>query len=66
MDDLDASCLGYAGRVYEETLGEEKYTFVEECKNPHSCTVLIKGPNKHTIEQIKDAVSRFHSILFNR
>eukprot|EP00960_Hanusia_phi_P055544 762997-Hanusia_phi.AAC.10 len=56
VDDLDASYLGFAGRVYEETLGEEKYTFVEECKNPHSCTVLIKGPNKHTIEQIKDAV----------
>ncbi|KAK9943026.1 hypothetical protein M0R45_008651 [Rubus argutus] len=32
------------------------YTFVEEVKNPHSCTILIKGPNDHTIAQIKDAV----------
>ncbi|CAN1241096.1 T-complex protein 1 subunit zeta 1 [Linum perenne] len=37
-------------------LGEEKYTFVEQVKNPHSCTILIKGPNDHTIAQIKDAV----------
>jgi len=25
-------------------------------KNSHSCTILIKGPNKHTIFQIKDAI----------
>ena len=48
--------LGYAGSVYEHTLGEEKYTFVEDVKNPKSCTVLIKGPNDHTIAQIKDAI----------
>eukprot|EP00961_Rhodomonas_salina_P191745 2587510-Rhodomonas_salina.1 len=47
---------GGCTQVYEETLGEEKYTFVEDCRNPHSCTILVKGPNKHTIDQIKDAV----------
>ena len=36
--------------------GESKFTFVEQCKDPHSVTILIKGPNKHTITQIKDAV----------
>lgn len=36
--------------------GESKYTFVEECKNPRSVTILIKGPNNHTITQIKDAI----------
>ncbi|KAF9625551.1 hypothetical protein IFM89_024324 [Coptis chinensis] len=56
VDDLSPDCLGWAGLVYEHVLGEEKYTFVENCKNPHSCTILIKGPNDHTIAQIKDAV----------
>lgn len=56
FDDIDASALGWAGRVHEETLGDEKYTFVEDVKHGKSCTILIKGPNKHTIEQIKDAV----------
>jgi T-complex protein 1 subunit zeta len=56
FDDLDESCLGHAGLVYEHTLGEAKYTFVENCKNPQSCTILMKGPNRHTINQIKDAV----------
>uniref|UniRef100_A0A1L8EE95 Putative chaperonin complex component tcp-1 zeta subunit cct6 n=1 Tax=Haematobia irritans TaxID=7368 RepID=A0A1L8EE95_HAEIR len=56
VDDLEESHLGYAGVVYEHVLGENKYTFVEECKNPQSVTILIKGPNKHTIVQIKDAI----------
>lgn len=56
FDDLDASQLGYAGLVYEVNLGEENYTFIDDVKNPLSCTILIKGPNKHTIDQIKDAV----------
>ena len=37
-------------------LGENKFTFVEECKNPRSVTILMKGPNKHTLSQMKDAV----------
>ena len=49
-------CLGYAGQVYEYSLGEEKYTFVEDVKHPKSCTILIKGQNDHTIAQLKDAV----------
>lgn len=56
LDDLHESQLGFAGLVYEHVLGENKYTFVEECKVPQSVTILIKGPNKHTITQIKDAV----------
>jgi len=54
--DLTADVLGWAGKVYEETLGDDKFTFVEDCKNAKSCSILIKGPNSHTIEQIKDAV----------
>lgn len=56
LDEMEESNLGYAGVVYEHVLGENKYTFVEECKNPQSVTILIKGPNKHTIVQIKDAI----------
>ena len=47
IDDIDISDLGYADSVYEHALGDEKYTFVEGCANPLSCTILIKGPNEH-------------------
>lgn len=56
FDDLSESCLGFAGSVYEHVLGEDKYTFVEDCRNPLSVTILIKGPNKYTLTQIKDAI----------
>ncbi|KAL1602835.1 T-complex protein 1 subunit zeta [Paraconiothyrium brasiliense] len=71
VDDLTPEVLGWAGSVYEHQLGEEKYTFVvsmssltsdlsdlaqEDVKEPKSVTLLIKGPNSHTITQIKDAV----------
>ncbi|KAL8775003.1 MAG: hypothetical protein Q9209_000482 [Squamulea sp. 1 TL-2023] len=56
VDDLTPDVLGWAGLVYEHQLGEEKFTFVEEVKDPKSVTLLIKGPNAHTIQQIHDAV----------
>ncbi|XP_035889969.1 T-complex protein 1 subunit zeta-2 isoform X3 [Phyllostomus discolor] len=56
LEDLSVDCLGHAGLVHEHVLGEEKFTFIEECVNPRSVTLLVKGPNKHTLTQIKDAV----------
>merc|ERR1712050_427677 len=56
VDDLTEDCLGKAGLVYEHVLGENKFTFVEKCANPQSVTILMKGPNKHTLQQTKDAV----------
>ena len=43
--------------MYEHVLGEDKYTFVEDVKHPHSCTILIKGPNDHTIAQVRVAAA---------
>ncbi|CAD7930634.1 unnamed protein product [Amoebophrya sp. A25] len=56
VEDLDESDLGYAGVVYEHQIEDDKFTFVEKPKNPHSCTVLVTGPNEHTLHQMKDAL----------
>lgn len=55
VEELKPEHLGYADLVEEHVLGEEKYTFISGVKNPKSCTILIKGPNEHTISQIKEA-----------
>uniref|UniRef100_A0A8C5VUB5 Chaperonin containing TCP1 subunit 6A n=1 Tax=Microcebus murinus TaxID=30608 RepID=A0A8C5VUB5_MICMU len=47
FDDLNPDCLGHVGL---------KFTFIEKCNNPRSVTLLVKGPNKHTLTQIKDAI----------
>jgi len=56
MEDMTPDCLGYCDEFYEYVLGENKYSFLEGCKDPKSVTILIKAANKHTITQIKDAV----------
>jgi len=56
FDELTEDCLGKAGHVYEHVLGDNKYTFMEDTEDPKSVTILVKGPNKHTITMIKDAV----------
>merc|ERR1712032_1016248 len=42
VDDLEVDDLGYADLVYEQTLEDDKYTFIEGTKNQHSCTILIQ------------------------
>jgi len=56
VDELKEDDLGWCEEVSEFSLGDDKYTFVEGVKNPSSCTILVKGPNDHTIAIIKDAI----------
>ncbi|SCU96781.1 LAFA_0G08086g1_1 [Lachancea sp. 'fantastica'] len=56
VDDLSPSILGFSGLVYEQTIGEEKFTYVTENRDPKSCTILIKGATYHALNQTKDAV----------
>jgi T-complex protein 1 subunit zeta len=56
VDELTEEDLGFAKLVYEQNIGEDKFTFVEGVENPFSCTILIKGPNDHSIAQIKGAI----------
>ncbi|KAI5958642.1 CCT6 [Candida theae] len=56
VDDLIPQVLGYSGLVYENSIGEDKFTYVTENKDPRASTILIKGSNSHTLQQTKDAV----------
>ena len=56
VDDVEEKDLGFAQLVYEQSLGDDKYTFIEGVENPFSCTILIKGPNDYSIAQTKDAI----------
>jgi len=56
IDGITEEDLGFAKVVYEQTLGDDKYTFIEGVENPFSCTILIKGPNDYSIAQTRDAI----------
>mmetsp|Transcript_49599 Transcript_49599/g.116962 ORF Transcript_49599/g.116962 Transcript_49599/m.116962 type:complete len:521 (+) Transcript_49599:39-1601(+) len=56
LNDLKPETLGFAGVVYEQTIGEEKYTFIENTINPFSGTILIKGKNSFFKKQIEESL----------
>ncbi len=56
LDDLNENDLGFAGIVQESKVGDEEMTFVKECKNPKSVTLLIRGGTEHVVDEIKRAV----------
>jgi thermosome len=56
LDDLSSKDLGHAGVVQAVKVGDEEMTYVKECKNPKSVTMLIRGGTEHVVDEIKRAV----------
>jgi len=56
LDDLKENYLGYAALVEESKVGDENMTFVRECKNAKSVTVLIRGSTEHVADEVERAM----------
>ncbi len=56
LDDLSEDDLGYAGCAEEVKVGDEEMTYVKDCKNPKSVTLLVRGGTEHVVDEIKRAV----------
>ncbi|MBW2977373.1 TCP-1/cpn60 chaperonin family protein [Candidatus Woesearchaeota archaeon] len=56
LDDLNENDLGNAGTVQAVKVGDEEMTYVKDCKNPKSVTILIRGGTEHVVDEIKRAV----------
>jgi thermosome len=48
--------LGFAGLVEQKKIGGQEMTFIEQCKNPKSVTILLRGATEHVIDEIERAV----------
>jgi thermosome len=57
LDDINPNDLGFAGAVEEIKVGDEYMTYVKECKNPKSVTLLVRGGTEHVVDEVKRAVS---------
>jgi len=51
LESLLKSDLGFAEVVEERKIGDDKMTFIEGCKNPHSVAILIRGTDKRFIDE---------------
>jgi thermosome len=51
LDDLSEDQLGNAGLVEEVRIGDDKLTYVRECKEPRAVTILIRGGTEHVVDE---------------
>jgi thermosome len=63
LEGLSESDLGFAELVEERKIGDDKMTFVEGCKNPHSVAILIRGADKRFLEEAERSVHDALSVV---
>ena len=56
LDDLSAEDLGAASLVEERKVEEDKWVFVEGCKNPKSVTLLLRGGSQRVVDEVERSV----------
>jgi len=57
--------LGYADKVYEKFVGDDKMVFVEGCKNPKSVTILLRAASKRLLDEYHRSVLDVFSVIRN-
>jgi chaperonin GroEL (HSP60 family) len=53
LDGLTSKDLGNAGNVEEKKIGDDKMTFITDCKNPKAVSLLIRGTTEHIVDELE-------------
>jgi thermosome len=53
LEGLTSKDLGHAGLVEEKKIGDDKMTFVTQCKNPKAVSILIRGTTEHVVDELE-------------
>ena len=56
LDDLRKEDLGHANLVEERQIENDKWVFVEECKNPKSVTILVRGGSQRVVDEVDRSI----------
>ena len=56
LDDLFEKDLGAANLVEERKIEEDRWVFVEGCKNPKSVTLLLRGGSQRVVDEVERSV----------
>ncbi len=51
FEDLSAADLGYAALVEERKIEEDRWVFIEGCKNPKAVTILLRGGTQRIVDE---------------
>jgi len=68
-DELQESDVGTRCGLFEvKKIGDEFFCFIEDCKDPKACTILLRGASKDVLNEIErnlaDAMSVARNVLF--
>jgi chaperonin GroEL (HSP60 family) len=53
VEEITESDLGYAGLVEERKIAGDKMVFIEQCKNPHAVSIVIRGGSEHVVDEVE-------------
>ena len=56
LDDVSEDKLGFAGLVEERKIMNDSWIFIEECKDPKSVVILIRGGSEHVVDEVERAI----------
>jgi thermosome len=56
LDDITPEKLGFAGLVEERKIMNDSWTFIEECKDPKSVVILIRGGTELIIDEVERTI----------
>ncbi|MCL4519258.1 MAG: TCP-1/cpn60 chaperonin family protein [Thaumarchaeota archaeon] len=51
IEDLEKKDLGYAKLVEERKVEQDKWVFIEGCKNPKEVTILVRGGQQRAVDE---------------
>ncbi|MBC8522095.1 MAG: TCP-1/cpn60 chaperonin family protein [Methanomicrobia archaeon] len=53
LEEIRPEDLGAAGVVEERKIGGEEMIFVEDCQNPKSVSILLRGGTEHVVDELE-------------
>ena len=69
LSNISEMHIGFAGKVYEKFVGDDKMVFVDECKNPKSVTILLRANSKRLLDEyhrtVLDAITVLKDFFIN-
>merc|ERR1719245_2718964 len=53
-DEITEDDIGTGAGLFEvRKIGDEYFTFIEQCKNPKACTILLRGASKDILNEVE-------------
>jgi archaeal chaperonin len=63
LDEISDNDLGYAEKVYEKFIGDDRMVFVDGCKKPESVTILLRANSKRALDEYHRSVLSVIKVL---